>query len=174
MITSQRVNRGFHRLAIFLVGSTCALGMSALMLTAPPAKPDEAKARLSQVMYTAFECATFAAIAEQSKEVQRLTDLGLKAGREFTDALTSGAISKEEMQTVVPLMTGLMAHAGIPSTDFFVGRIYEEAYKQAFETVIQKDDRGFTLDVKDWVMDDELQKLKAQNLYQKSNCELIR
>ena len=174
MITSQRVNRGFHRLAIFLVGSTCALGMSALMLTAPPAKPDEAKARLSQVMYTAFECATFAAIAEQSKEVQRLTDLGLKAGREFTDALTSGAISKEEMQTVVPLMTGLMARAESQAQTFlwveYMKKLTSRHLRQSYKrmTVVS------TLDVKDWVMDDELQKLKAQNLYQKSNCELIR
>ena len=116
MATSQRLSRGFNRLALFLVATVLTIG---------PARSEEAKARLGRVMWAAFECTTFASMADKQEDAKRLFDIGLKAGRDFIEALNRGNISQEEFSTMVPMGVTMLIREGGPSTDFVVGRVYQ-------------------------------------------------
>jgi hypothetical protein len=97
----------------------------ATVLTIGPARSEEAKARLGRVMWAAFECTTFASMADKQEDAKRLFDIGLKAGRDFIEALNRGNISQEEFSTMVPMGVTMLIREGGPSTDFVVGRVYQ-------------------------------------------------
>src|SRR5262245_38940278 len=95
MSTSQRVNRGFHR-PVFL--AVIRFGFVLSLITS--AQADEQKAQLARLMYSAF---MFASLAERKEESVRLANVGVDAGHAFFEALQNGKISKEEMNSTVPL-----------------------------------------------------------------------
>jgi hypothetical protein len=80
-----------------------AVAMLAVLMVTEQTKSDEAKARLGTLMWSAFECATYASDAEKKKEAKRLFDTGYKAGKEFMAAVESGQVSKEELWKHVPV-----------------------------------------------------------------------
>ena len=163
MATSQRLSRGFNRMALFLVAAVLTIG---------PAGSEETKAHLGRVMWSAFECVTFANMAGKQEDAKRLFDIGLKAGRDFIEAVKSGNISQEEFNNAPVGVTALMQEGG-PSTDFLVGRVYSWASEEAYDAIVKHDASGVTLDAKDWIMDAGQQKMRAQTSYLHSNCELI-
>jgi hypothetical protein len=59
-----------------------------------------------------------------------------------------------------------------PSTDFIVGRIFENSTRDAYDDVVKKEN-GLPLDNSEWVRDDALRISKAKNLYHRSNCVLL-
>jgi hypothetical protein len=162
--TSLRLSPGMRRLALLLI---------ATVLTVGPARSEEAKARLGRVMWSAFECVTFASMAGEQEAAKRLFDIGLKAGRDFIEALNRGDISQEEFNKIVPMGVTMLMREGGPSTDFVVGRVYSYAQEDAYDAVVKHDASGLPLDTKDWIMDDGLKKMRAENSYSNSNCELI-
>jgi hypothetical protein len=151
-----------------------AIFFAALMLATSPAAGDKAKARLGRVMWSAFVCTTYAGMAEKEEEATRLFDAGLKAGRDFIDALKSGNISQEELHSTVPTGVTLLLNEPVPSADFLIGRVYAMAQSYAYDKIVKMDNSGLPLDVDHWVMDEKLQKIKAQSFYSKRNCELVR
>jgi hypothetical protein len=61
-----------------------------------------------------------------------------------------------------------------PSTDFMIGRIFENAMQDAYDSVVKKDRNGFLLPIDSWVRDDQLIKTIASTKYQSGNCKLIK
>jgi hypothetical protein len=150
---------------------TCGL-LIASMLSIAPVHADEDKARLGRTMWTAFACATFAELSERKEEQDRLFQTGLKAGREFIEALQNGKISNEEVDSKVPV--GVIWLLAGPSIDFIIGRVYSGAEEDAYDSIVKKDASGLPLDIKDWITDKQVQKPKAEAAYLKGNCELIK
>lgn len=141
MCTSQRVSRGFHRLAVFL-----AVIPSLALPTAISAQADEEKAQFARLMYSAFQCATFAELAEKPEESARLSGVGIQAGHVFLEALQTGKISKDELHSKVPV--GVLLDLGGPSIDFVIGRISAHAGDAAFDKIV-KENEAMTLETKD-------------------------
>ena len=131
---------------------------------------DEAKARLGLVLWSAFQCSTFAEMSGNKQEQARLFEVGVKAGREFLEALKNRQISPEAASSEVPI--GVTMRLQGPSTDFIVGRIFESAAEDAFNKIV-KQKNGMPLEISDWIRDEDLQKSKASNSYLVQNCRLI-
>jgi hypothetical protein len=129
------------------------------------------KARLARVMWSAFQCATYADYAQDNSERARLIEIGLKAGREFLEAAKAGQITPEAGNAEVPEV--IMPFLGGPSVDFALGRIFESSINDAADEIIKKRN-GLYLQSTEWVTDESLQKSKAQTEFQKGNCKALR
>jgi hypothetical protein len=130
------------------------------------------KATLGRVTWAAFQCATFAEMSGNEKEQKRLFELAVKAGREFLKALESGDISREAVNSEVPIGV-IMLLAG-PSTDFILGRIFEGAMGEAFDDIVKRDSGGISLPTSEWVYDKDIRRTKASSRFTKNNCALVR
>jgi hypothetical protein len=145
---------------------TCIIFMASVSVaSAQHAKPDPAaKARLGRTLWSAFTCGMFAGMSDNEKEQRRLFELGLKAGREFIKALENGDIPAEVSKKEVPV--GVLWNLEGPSADFIIGRIYQDATKYALDKL--KDEKG------NYLLDDSIKKMRAQNEYLAGNCSLVR
>ena len=143
---------------------------TALLFGLTPLTAAAQSARNGRVMWSAFQCATFAELSGDTKEQERLFTAGVKAGRQFVEALQKGQISREAMSSEVPIgVTMLLAG---PSVDFIIGRIFESAMGDAYDDIVKRKN-GMLLPVDDWVRDDGLKKSIAQQKYSQGNCQLI-
>ncbi len=131
----------------------------------------EEDAKAAMVMWTAFECGTYAEMSGNSERQAALFERGMTAGRQFFAAIEAGTITEEEQQNNVPFIVRMLA-AG-PSIDFILGRIFENAMNSAFDDVVKEDMAGMPLPMEEWLNDDELEKSRAQVLYQRGNCDLL-
>jgi hypothetical protein len=122
-------------------------------------------ARDGRVMWSAFQCATFAEMSGDTKEQERLFTIGVKAGRQFVEALQNRQISPEAVNSEAPI--GVTMRLSGPSVDFMIGRIFESATSDAYDDVVKRKND-------DWVMDKELKKSIAKQKHHEGNCELIR
>jgi hypothetical protein len=128
-------------------------------------------ARDGRVMWSAFECATFAEMSGDKKEQERLITVGLKAGRQFIEGLQNNKISPEAAEAETPVAVTL--RFGGPSVDFIIGRVFEGALNDAYDDIVKRKN-GLLLPVADWVKDEEVKKSRAQQEYLQGNCALIR
>lgn len=145
------------------------LALAIWTVSHPASAQDINRARLA---WSAFSCGMFAKMAGDIDEQQRLFQLGYQNGREFLEAVMNQTISEEEMKGAPIGVTMLL---GGPSADFALGRIFESAIGDAYDTVVKRDSAGTLLaEPSEWVMDDEVQKIIAKTKYQQSNCALIR
>ena len=143
---------------------------TALLFGLAPLTTDAQNARDGRVMWSAFQCATFAEMSGSNQEQDRLFGIGMKTGRRFVEALQNNQISPEAMRSEVPIgVTMLLAG---PSVDFIIGRIFENATRDAFDSIV-KQKNGVLMPVDDWVQDQEVRKLIAQRKYLQGNCGLI-
>lgn len=107
----------------------------------------------SYLALSAFECSV---VATDPKEQERLFFVGLKAGREFLDfSQRNPDVAKNALSPKVAMLWHLMPG---PSTDFVLGRIFQERQTEIY---------------KDYSLDEELWKLKRQNMYRQKNCALL-
>ena len=128
---------------------------------------------MGRLMWSAFQCATYAGYAKIEKEPERLFNVGLKAGRVLVKAVHDGKFTNEQLSTSIPL--GVKMRLGGPSVDFVVGVIYADASADAADDIIKKNDNGFkSLNSADWVFDKELQQMRGETEYLKSNCVLLK
>ena len=128
------------------------------------------KARLGRVMWSAFQCSIFGELSDNKKEQARLFQIGLKAGRDFLEALNANQITQEAMNTEVPVAVIMMLQG--PSIEFIVGRIYEAALSDAYDEIVKRRN-GMTLPISDWVHDEGVKKIKANTKFLANNCLLI-
>jgi hypothetical protein len=128
------------------------------------------KARLARTAWSAFQCATYAEMSGDKKEQARLFDVAFKAARDFIEAAKIGQIPAEVARSQVPIGVSMLLQG--PSTDFIVGRIFENSTRDAYDDVVKKEN-GLPLDNSEWVRDDALRISKAKNLYHRSNCVLL-
>ena len=131
----------------------------------------EEDAKAAMVMWTAFECGTYAELSGDRDRQAALFERGMTAGRQFFAAIEAGTITEEEQREHVPYIVPLLA-AG-PSVDFVLGRIFESAMNSAYDDVVKEDMAGLPLPMEKWTNDDELKKSRAQLLYQRGNCGLF-
>ena len=132
---------------------------------------DVEKAGLGRTMWSAFQCATYAELSKDEKEQGRLFLIGVKAGRDFLEALKNGQISRETASNEVPV--GVIGMLAGPSPDFIVGRVFENATRDAYDQIVSMEN-GLLLERPNWVMDEELRKMKAESFYQSHNCILVK
>lgn len=131
----------------------------------------EEDAKAAMVMWTAFECGTYAEMSGDHERQAALFERGMAAGRQFFAAIEAGTITEKEQYQHVPYNVPLLA-AG-PSVDFVLGRIFESAMNSAYDDVVKEDMAGLPLRMEDWTDDDQLKRSRAQLLYQRGNCSLF-
>ena len=131
----------------------------------------EEDAKAARVLWAAFECSRFALMSGQQDEANRLFLVGLRAGTKFLDAAKAGSITQEEAKRNVPLGVSLLLDG--PSDDFVIGRIYESAINNAFDSVVKRDAQGLLLESNNWVSDPKLEVSIAKLKYQQANCDIL-
>jgi hypothetical protein len=151
---------------------TVLLAMLSLWAAGASAQSETEKARLGRTLYIAFQCATYASLAEKKDEHERLFTLGIDSGRKFLKAVVNNEVSREAVSSVVPVGVTLLLQG--PSEDFILGRIFESATGNAYESVTQRDDAGLPMPLDKWITDKRLQQVIAENRYSRANCDLVR
>jgi hypothetical protein len=130
--------------------SAFTLVLASGVLEAQPV--EESMKRNARLTVSAFQCAV---VAPDSKERERLFNMGLKAGRDFASRARDRGDLYERVRNDIPwLWTAVEG----PSVDFIVGRIYEQ-----LEAGIYKE---YDSDKTRWDM------IKG-NHYRQRNCALI-
>jgi hypothetical protein len=141
-----------------------AISLVALLIGSPVLAQTSGveKARLARNMWSAFQCSMLAEMTGDQNEQQRLFMVGIKSGRDFLDALKNGQISRDNVEKEVPW--GVTMYLAGPSTDFIIGRIFQEATRDTYDEM----DAAKTMD------DPELRRSKAKTGYLKNKCVLIK
>ena len=99
-----------------------------------------------------------------AKENERLFGIGLKAGRQFVEAVKNGQISPEAMRSEVPI--GVTMYLAGPSVDFIIGRVFEGAMGDVYDDIVKRRN-GIPLPSSDWVMDEAIRKPEEKHRYVK-------
>ena len=81
----------------------------------------EEAVRLSKLTLSAMECAN---LATNEGDSQRLSEVGLTAGKKFLDLLPK--LTPEELKSAGPNLAILWRGVSGPSTDFVLGRVWEQ------------------------------------------------
>ena len=112
--------------------------------------------------WSAFECSILALKSNNRKEQERLFKYGYKQGKIFITALKEGKILKEDLEAEVPIILILLLEG--PSTDFMLGRIFENALdsalKKLYEANGQMKSKAFIESI-------------AEISYRKCNCQIV-
>lgn len=131
------------------------------------------KARLARTIWSAFQCVAYAEMSGDAKEQKRLFTVGLKAGREFLDALKKRQIPPDIAIKEVPLGVNVLL-AG-PNADLIIGRVFENAMQDAFDNIVKRDAYGvMEFDPTKWLDNKVLKKAKARTKYLQGNCVLLK
>src|SRR3954471_24767792 len=85
-----------------LGGAAATLAVCATVLNAADEKGFE-KALLGRIMWSAFECSTYAELSDYNSEQERLHLVGLNAGRTFLEAMKAGQVSEQALREAVPI-----------------------------------------------------------------------
>ncbi len=122
------------------------------------AEPDvEMQIKNAFLTLSAFECAV---VSPNDKETERLFTIGLKAGRDFVQFVRSNP--DLSLKTIMPKVPILWSMTSGPTADFIIGRIYEERMNEVMDEIYKK-----------YPLDEELRKMKKQDIYQTKNCALL-
>lgn len=113
-------------------------------------------------VWSAFECSALAAHVDNNTEAERLFEFAYNQGKEFVGAFLAGNITDDDIRAEVPL--GVRFLLGGPSEEFILGRIFEGTQESALENVLTTNGSYNSEDI---------QEIRAQNLYRERNCSLI-
>lgn len=151
-----------------LIAPAFALALALLPGTGAASVED---AKAARVMWTAFECGTYAELAGKADRASDHYATGLDAGRRFYATLEAGTITEEELSQHAPfILTSLDAG---PSVDFILGRVFQYATDAARADVSKEDQHGLPLPIQEWLLEPELIASKADTLYSAGNCDLL-
>ena len=131
----------------------------------------EVTARDAYVVMVAFECATYAEIAGNQTERERLFRLGYETAQQWMKGVSSGQLSPDE-EKKIPM--GILDSLGGPTLEFQIGRIYSATSSRVHEKVWQQDLSGNALPQEEWEFDKNARKDKASILFNRENCIAIR
>jgi hypothetical protein len=120
------------------------------------------KALLGNVMWAAFQCSTFAELADEKAEQERLYLVGLKAGRIFLDAMKAGQISEKAVNESVPI--NVLQRLEGPDNESIIGKIHAAATAFARDEIVKRKIRMWGV----------TQKQEARHAFTDKNCILIR
>jgi hypothetical protein len=133
---------------------------------------DAARVNRARLAWSAFECSLLAELAEEKKEQERLFSVGLTYGATFISDVIAKKAHKSEVED---MPVGFSWVLGGPNADFILGRVYESAIGDAYDSIVKHDANGIPInDPAKWNMDEELKASLAQTEFLKSNCVLIR
>jgi hypothetical protein len=142
-----------------------------LLFVNPLAAQDRSDARAAREMWSAFECFQLAQMSEDSGSAERLFEVGYKAGQRFLAALEAGELSEGDVRATVPI--GVILLLSGPSRDFIIGRVFQSATGEAFESVVKENELGLPLPESEWLHDDDLIRSRAQLLHLQGNCDAL-
>jgi hypothetical protein len=120
------------------------------------------KALLGRVMWSAFGCSEYAALADDKDEQERLYLVGLNAGRTFLDAMKAGQLTQQALNESVPI--NVLQRIEGPDNEFVIGKIHAAATGSANDEIVKRK-TGI------W---GPTQKQEARFAYTYHNCVLIR
>ena len=83
-----------------LGGAAATLAVCTTVLNAADEKAFE-KALLGHIMWSAFQCSTYAELSDYKSEQERLHLVGLNAGRTFLEAMKAGQISEQALSSTL-------------------------------------------------------------------------
>jgi len=134
------------------------------LLFSPYTQAENSKelAMLGKKLWVAFECSALASKSGNPKEQDRLFLYGYETGKKFIESIKKNKIKKEDISSTAPI--GVMMLLQGPSTDFMLGRIFGGALENALKDVFITNEKYNS---------EEIQKIIAENKFQKQNCELI-
>lgn len=150
------------KLKLLLASATLAAG--ATVLNAADEKAFE-KALLGHIMWSAFECSTYAQMSDtlvDKSEQERLHLVGLNAGRTFLEAMKAGQIPEQALRKAVPI--NVLQRLEGPSNEVIIDKIYAAATGQARDYIVKRK-TGI------W---GPTEKQEARSYYTNHNCILIR
>src|SRR5215467_5958701 len=150
------------KLKLLLASATLAAGTT--VLNAADEKAFE-KALLGNIMWSAFQCSTYAQMSDtlvDKSEQERLHLVGLNAGRSFLEAMKAGQIPEQALRKAVPI--NVLQRLEGPSNEVIIGNIYAAATGQARDYIVKRK-TGI------W---GPTEKQEAKHYYVDSNCILIR
>lgn len=136
-----------------------------------PAFASQADARAAKIMYSAWQCSTYAEMQGKADEQGRLFTLGYEKGKQFIAAAAAGTITKEESRTIIPMVVGMLM-AG-PTPEFVLGRIFESAAGDAYDDVAKRDPSGAPLAPADYVVDKSPISSIASTKFEQGNCSAL-
>lgn len=116
---------------------------------------------MGRQMWSAFGCSAIAEAFNDLEEQQRLSEFAYKQGVTFIGALENNKIEDSDFRSEVPM--GVSMLLGGPSTDFIIGRIYENATEYALEDI-------YISDINDT---EEFRKFRAEDKFSTQNCGVI-
>ena len=120
------------------------------------------KALLGHIMWSAFQCSTYAELSDYKSEQERLHLVGLNAGRTFLEAMKAGQISEQALREAVPI--NVLQRLEGPSNEVIIDKIYAAATGYARDYIVKRK-TGI------W---GPTEKQEARSYYTNSNCILIR
>jgi hypothetical protein len=153
------------------------------------------KAQLALLMFSAFQCGTYAAMSDNEKEKARLFEVGVKAGREFLNSVNQGQITEAGVvpEAVMTLLSYTaynlasdieLAELGGktkpgripkkvegPSNDFVLGRIFEFSTSSAYKIARVAEKSVYA---PEGVTDQAHTKENAIEKYRTRNCWLVK
>jgi hypothetical protein len=150
------------KLKLLLASATLAAGTT--VLNAADEKAFE-KALLGNIMWSAFQCSTYAQMSDtlvDKSEQERLHLVGLNAGRTFLEAMKAGQIPEQALRKAVPI--NVLQRLEGPSNEVIIDKIYAAATGQARDYIVKRK-TGI------W---GPTEKQEAKHYYVDSNCILIR
>lgn len=141
-----------------------------LLVSAHTAYPqaDIEKSQLGRIVWSAFQCATYAEMSGDVAEQSRLFEVGLRSGRKFIDAVKNKQITPEIMTREVPIGVTMLLQG--PTPDFILGRIFENAMHDAFDEIVKN---GNPYDTTKWINDTDLRKTRARTKFDNGNCAFV-
>jgi hypothetical protein len=144
-----------------LGGAAATLAVCATVLNAADEKGFE-KALLGRIMWSAFECSTYAELSDYNSEQERLHLVGLNAGRTFLEAMKAGQVSEQALREAVPI--NVLQRLEGPSNEVIIDKIYAAATGYARDYIVKRK-TGI------W---GPTEKQEARSYYTNHNCILIR
>ncbi|HAA07686.1 MAG TPA: hypothetical protein DCD99_11415 [Acinetobacter schindleri] len=112
----------------------------------------------------AFSCSAFNSYIKEEKEAERLFNIGYKSGTDFYNYTAKNKISSDALNKEIPFLYLMIAG---PSIDFNLGQLYSSVSDTAVKKIFQDSSLNF-------VYDEDLRKIKAQNLVRDNNCRLLK
>jgi len=156
--------------------TTIATAASLLCCVQGTALSNSPKPRLGFLMWSAFQCATYAEMAGNKEipgnkaEQRRLFQVGYDAGTKFLTGIRNHTISNAEAADS-PWQVEMLL--GGPTNDFMIGRIFQSASDDAYDSVVKKDANGELLAPSAYLSNPVVKATAAWTKYSRENCQLI-
>lgn len=125
---------------------------------------EEDVVRNANLTISAFSCSVFNSYIGATKESKRLFDLGYRSGVDFYTYAANSRISKEALNNKIPSLYLMISG---PNIDFKLGQVFYSVSDLATKKIFQDSNLNF-------VYDEELRQIKAQNLVRENNCNLLK